>query len=124
MDHCLKRNGMDNHYKVNKIDYNPLIFDKIYALDTENHIYIGTYSGIIRDNYGCFLCLLSNIIKKDKQRHSLSEKLKGISYFSRQYTFYDVEEIRKNAKNARQSMEKRTLDIILKKVVNENFQWL
>jgi neutral trehalase len=66
---------------------------------------------------------LSNVTKKDKQRYPLFEKLEGVSYFSREYTFYDVEEIRKNAKKARQSMEKRSLDIVLKKVVNENFQW-
>lgn len=38
--------------------------------------------------------------------------------------FYDLEYIRLNAKNARQAMEQRSLDIVLKKIVNENFQWL
>jgi hypothetical protein len=113
---------MNRCSKVN--DHTPLIFDKIYALETERYIYIGRYSGIICDNYGYFLCLFSNVIKKDKQGNTLSEKLQGISYFSRKYTFYDVEEIRKKAKISRQSMEQRSLDIVLKKVVNENFEWL
>lgn len=104
--------------------HNPLKFDKIYALETERYIYIGTYNGIIRDAYGYFLCLFKNVIKKDKQIHTLCEKLEGVSYFSREYTFYDIEEIKKKAKNARQSMEQRALDIVLKKVVNENFQWV
>ena len=121
MNHCLKRNGMD-HYKFNKINHIPLIFDKIYALETETRIYIGTYDGIIRDSYGCILCRLTRVIEKDKQGQ-LSKKLEGVSYFSREYTFYDVEEIRKNGKKSRQTMEKRALDIILKRVINENFQW-
>lgn len=113
MNHCLKRKGIDNS----------LNYDKIYALETETYIYIGTYEGIIRDSYGYVLCLLSHVIKKDKTGKSLSEKIKGVSYFSREYTFYDVEEIRDNGKKARQSMEKRSLDLILKKIINENFEW-
>jgi hypothetical protein len=37
--------------------------------------------------------------------------------------FYDIEEIRENGQKARQAMEKRSLDKILKKLVNENFEW-
>jgi len=37
--------------------------------------------------------------------------------------FYDVEDIKFKANNARQNMEKRALDTILKKIVNENFEW-
>lgn len=122
MNHCLKRKGMD-HYKFNKTNHIPLKFDKIYALETERYIYIGTYDGIIRDSYGCILCRLNRVMKKDKTGKSLSEKIEGVSYFSREYTFWDVEDIRLNAKRARQTMEKRALDTILKRVVNENFEW-
>jgi hypothetical protein len=38
-------------------------------------------------------------------------------------TFYDLEEIKDNAKRARQQMEQRSLNMILKRVVNEEFQW-
>jgi hypothetical protein len=37
--------------------------------------------------------------------------------------FYDIEEIREKGKKARQAMESRALDKILKKIVNENFEW-
>ena len=37
--------------------------------------------------------------------------------------YYDVEEIKRNAKNARQQMEHRSVNMILKRVVNEEFQW-
>ena len=38
--------------------------------------------------------------------------------------YYDQEQIRENAQQAREKMEQRSLDMILKKVVNEEFQWL
>lgn len=38
------------------------------------------------------------------------------------YNYYDVHKIN-NAKKARYDMEKRALDIILKRLVNENFEW-
>ena len=51
------------------------------------------------------------------------EKLKHYDVFYGNYTFYDLEEIIEKGKKARQSMEQRSLDIILKRVVNEEFQW-
>jgi hypothetical protein len=36
---------------------------------------------------------------------------------------YDLQEIRDNAQRARQQMEQRSLNIILKRLVNEEFQW-
>jgi hypothetical protein len=44
--------------------------------------------------------------------------------FDRDDTFYDAEEIREKAQQARQQMESRALNKILKRVVNEEFQWL
>ena len=38
-------------------------------------------------------------------------------------TYYDIVEIKKNAIHARQNMEQRALDKILKRLVNEEFQW-
>ena len=38
------------------------------------------------------------------------------------YNYYDVYKIN-NAKKARQNMEKRALDIVLKRLVNEHFEW-
>lgn len=45
------------------------------------------------------------------------------SFFSKHFDFYDLEEIRDNAKKAKENMEKRALNIILKRLVNENFEW-
>jgi hypothetical protein len=53
----------------------------------------------------------------------IDKKLKFHIEFDREDTFYDVEEIKENAQKARQRMEHRALNMILKKVVNETFQW-
>ena len=106
-------------FKVNKIDYNPLKFDKIYALEPLNRrIYRGIYIGSFRDKYGYIICKFRDVMDKQGQLSEL-----GLSHFSREYTFYDVEEIREKGKKSRQSMEQRSLDIILKRLVNETFQW-
>jgi hypothetical protein len=39
------------------------------------------------------------------------------------YTFHDVEKVKENGKRAIQSMEKRALDMILKRLVNDDFEW-
>ena len=38
-------------------------------------------------------------------------------------TFYDIQEMRNNKIKAQQNMEKRSLDMVLKRLVDENFQW-
>jgi hypothetical protein len=53
----------------------------------------------------------------------LANKKSEFSFFSKQFDFYDLEEIRVNAIKARQSMEQRALNIILKRLINENFEW-
>jgi len=44
--------------------------------------------------------------------------------FDREDNFYDVEVIQDNAQKARQKMESRALTILLKRIVNEDFQWI
>lgn len=43
--------------------------------------------------------------------------------FDREDTFYDAEDIKKKAQNARHQIEKRSLDMVLKRIVNETFEW-
>ena len=105
-----------------------LTFGKIYVAETRNkNIYIGTYTGFVRDPQHGYVMyyILDNVTnyysfgsKKNK-----SEKIKSDVFFSSTDTFYDLEEIRENGEKARQSMEQRSLDIILKRLVNEHFQW-
>uniref|UniRef100_A0A6C0D1S1 Uncharacterized protein n=1 Tax=viral metagenome TaxID=1070528 RepID=A0A6C0D1S1_9ZZZZ len=37
--------------------------------------------------------------------------------------FYDLDDIREKARKARVAMEQRALNIILRTIVNENFEW-
>ena len=39
------------------------------------------------------------------------------------HDFHDIQQMRINKIKAIQSMEQRSLDIILKRLVNENFEW-
>ena len=47
---------------------------------------------------------------------------KKIQFMHRDH-FYDLEEIKEKSRMAKQAMEKRALDKILKNIVNENFEW-
>ena len=40
------------------------------------------------------------------------------------FQYYDREKIRENAQQAREQMETRTVNMILKRLVNEEFQWI
>jgi len=121
-------NSLNYMFLLNMDDSPRLTFGKIYVAETRNkNIYIGTYTGFVRDPQHGYVMyyILDNVTnyysfgsKKNK-----SEKIKSDVFFSSTDTFYDLEEIRENGEKARQSMEQRSLDIILKRLVNEHFQW-
>ena len=46
-----------------------------------------------------------------------------VKYFIEDDTYYDLNKIKENANKSRQSFEQRTLDLILKRLVNEHFEW-
>ena len=98
--------------------------NKIYAVETKTRICIGIYIGKVfdQDHY-----ILKDVIQKNKPFVSYfmrkPRKIKHTAVFTPNDIVYDLEEIRENGKNARQSMEQRALDIILKRLVNETFEW-
>ena len=53
----------------------------------------------------------------------MSNKKSEFSFFSKEFKFYDIEEIRDNAKKAIESMEQRSLKIILQQLINDDFFW-
>ena len=53
----------------------------------------------------------------------MSNKKSEFSFFSKQFEFYDIQEIRDNAQKAIQSMEQRALKIILQRLINDDFEW-
>ena len=99
--------------------------NKIYAVETKTRICIGTYIGRVFDDEEDYI--LKNVIQKNKPFVSYfmrkPRKIKPNAVFTPNDIVYDLEEIRENGQKARHAMEQRSLDIILKRLVNEHFQW-
>ena len=108
-------------------DYPRLILNKIYVAETRNkNIYIGKYTEYVKQHGYIMYYILDNVTNYHYSFWSKkikSEKLKGTAFFSSTDTFYELEEIKDNGKKARLAMEQRALDMILKRLVNEHFQW-
>jgi hypothetical protein len=112
-----------------------LKFNKRYLVETKNkNHYTGEYKERIMDSHGYVMYyILDNVTNyytnyygedfPPKLRKTKPEKLKTDAFFSPTDTFYDLEEMREKGKQARLAMEQRALDIILKRLVNEHFQW-
>lgn len=47
----------------------------------------------------------------------------GYGYFGQKCIYYEADKIKENATIAKQKMEKRALDIVLKSILNEDFIW-
>ena len=116
-------------------DYPCLKLNKRYLVETKNkNHYIGEYKKCIMDSHGYIMYYILDNVKYyytnyyDKNwpprlRKLKPEKLKTDAFFSPTDTFYDLEEMREKGKQARLAMEQRSLNIILKRLVNENFEW-
>uniref|UniRef100_A0A6C0D1V7 Uncharacterized protein n=1 Tax=viral metagenome TaxID=1070528 RepID=A0A6C0D1V7_9ZZZZ len=99
-----------------------------YKEDRLQNFYKGTFRGVH--------CILNNIIFNDVIEYKTYEETRlgyrptallryNLIFFTKDvYTFHDIEQVKENKKKAIQSMEKRALDKILKRIVNEEFQWL
>ena len=101
------------------MNYNELIPDRTYIVkrqkDNKTDIIEGIFVSVVPDS--------SSVLMRSMTKRSLP----GIYYYGFCYKediYYDWDEIRDNARNARYAFEQRTLNQILKRLVNEEFQWL
>ena len=98
---------------------------KIYAVESRTRLCIGTYIGSVFDDDDDYI--LKDVIQKNKPFASYSmrkpRKIKHNAVFTPNDIVYDLEDIRDKGQKARQGMEERALNKILKKIVNENFEW-
>jgi hypothetical protein len=128
--HCLE-NG--NHYFIITFDTNKIFRGRFDNWDDREDIVVSfyyTYSKIPGRKY-------KNL---DYFNHNYFKCYKNLHYFKHNYFkcnkkykftefdyYYDIEpfkyEIKRMAEKARQQMEQRALDKILKRLVNEEFQW-
>ena len=98
---------------------------KIYAVESRTRLCIGTYIGRVFDDDDDYI--LKDVVQKNKPFASYfmrkPRKIKHTAVFTPNDIVYDLEEIREDGKQARQAMEQRALNIVLKRLVNENFEW-
>lgn len=110
--------------KMNKVDYTTFVKGKTYYIhahykEEKDKKYIGEFSHNQDVEYfgGRHYFTFRNV-------KSITENLSArYLSFCVTDTYYDVEEIRENAQRAIQNMEQRSVNMILKRLINEEFQW-
>ena len=108
-----------------------LIMNAMYAVETEYEQYIGTYRGPTNHKYfPPFKNTLWDVKVKIKSNQSTKMTKSNKSTILVQFVsinandiVYDLDKIKKLAKDARDSFEKRAVNKILKALVNEHFEW-
>jgi hypothetical protein len=107
---------------LTSIHYTNLERKGIYIVKTSNGLYKGQYFTQPKYDFPYIVLTFVTFIKNDTL-YSVSEAI-----FDKQDKFYDakeyINEIKDNATKAKQQMELRALDKILKSVVNETFHWV
>ena len=106
---------------MNKVNYTTFVKGKTYYIhahynEEKDKKYIGEFSHNTYYSGGRHYFTFRNVksITENLSAHYLS--------FCPTDTYYDVEEIREKAHMAVQTMEQRSLNMILKRLVNEDFQ--
>jgi hypothetical protein len=103
--------------------FDELIPDRRYIIERMNHITKSDYEIID----GIFVKFIPQAFPPTAfMRNMKTKRLPNVTRcgFSNNYDVYhDIEEIRDNARKAIQSMEQRSLNLILKRLINENFEW-
>jgi hypothetical protein len=100
----------------------------MYTADTPFHyLECGRQYFILKTNgkkyKETFLQYKYSYVDDDIETHAMFKTKRLYSYYTIEDQFYDVEYIMINAYKARHNMELRALKKILKKVVNEDFEW-
>ena len=99
-----------------------LKINTVYAVETEYETFIGTYRGKSNKKY-----FPPNILWDVKVRIKSNIKSEPIVVnfvsINKNDHIYDLDKIKCESKKAKESFEKRSLNKILKRLVNENFEW-
>jgi len=121
---------MDESKMVNQKEY--IAYLSAYKDEKLMNYYKGTFRGIhsIRNNTLIFTDIIENktypeeiVYLGHRGRYTALMRYNLMFFPKDVYTFHDIEEVKENKKKAIESMEKRTLSMILKKIVNEHFEW-
>lgn len=115
------------------VSYKELVIDKEYIIYRahDNMFWKGIFRGEYQRYYEeypnlIFVHCVHDIldINSDLSTHTMNlDNWKNRVDFCKKDIFYDLEKVKKNSKYARECMEQRSLDILLKRLVNEEFEW-
>ena len=105
------------YFYSNMYQYTP--FDE---LESGREYYILTYNG--KKNKGIFYEYKYSYMSGYKDTNAWFQIKTLLDFYTDDDEFYDVKEIRENSQKAIQQMEQRSLNMILKRLVNEEFEWL
>lgn len=107
-----------------------LKINTVYVVESEYETYIGTYKGKNNNKYfppyRNVLCDVKVRIKnKSRSNIKLISESILVQFISinKNDIIYDLDKIKKDSTKAKESFEKRCLDQILKRLVNETFEW-
>jgi hypothetical protein len=100
-----------------------LKINTVYGIETEYETYIGTYQGKSNKKYFPPNILWDVKVRiKNSNRKSQPIIVNFVS-INKNDIIYDLDKIKHESKKAKESFEKRSLNKILKKLVNEHFEW-
>lgn len=95
-----------------------------YKQDKLMNFYKGTYRGNYYFNTDYIFVDVIEIKSEPVNSGYVSVKRKDLMLFRKDiYTVHDIEKVKENGKQAIKNMEKRALDLVLKRLVNEHFEW-
>ena len=102
-----------------------LKMNNVYAVETQYETYIGTYRGDTSNKYfPPYKNILWNVTVRIKQKTRKPEPiLVQFVSINKNDIVYDLDKIKQDSKKAKESFEIRTLNIILKRLINEHFEW-
>lgn len=107
-----------------------LKINTVYVVDSEYEIFIGTYRGKSNSKYfppNILWDVKVRIKNKSNTFSNIKNKSEPIIVnfvsINKHDHIYDLDKIKNCAKKAKESFEKRTLDKILKTLINEHFEW-
>lgn len=84
----------------------------------KKRIFVGTFKCFIKDTRNKINANFTNV-----SAHYTTHISNELSFYNyTDYNYYDVSKLN-NAQKARHDMEKRAIDMVLKRVVNEEFEW-
>ena len=108
---------------MNKVRYTILVKGKQYYVhspykEEKDKKYIGEFShNVYLENTNTYYLTFRNV-------KNITENVSACYLaFCPRDTYYDVEKVRKNSQMAIQTMEQRSVNMILKRLVNDDFQW-